>query len=164
MKGRLTLNPLAHLDPLGTIAMLLTRFGWGKPAPFDPQNLKEPVRDAALIAAAGPLTNLLIALAAAILLKVATLPVLLGLLLFYLVSLNITLAVFNLLPVGPLDGAKILVALLPAETAIEFEAFMDRFGSLVLIGLIFPWSGGVSPLSSLITPMITWLLKLFVAD
>ncbi len=154
-KGRLTLNPLAHLDPLGTIAFLFTRFGWGKPAPFDPYNLKEPIRDTALIAAAGPLSNILIAVVASVLLKVG----LLGGGLFAAVAtqviiLNLFLAIFNLVPAGPLDGAKIILALLPRQTAMEFEDFMERYGTFVLILLIFPWSGGASPVSQLITPIV----------
>lgn len=162
-KGRLTLNPLAHLDPLGTLALLFTRFGWGKPAPFDPYNLKEPIRDTALIAAAGPLSNILIAVVASVLLKVG----LLGGGLFAAVAvqvilLNLFLAVFNLVPAGPLDGAKIILALLPRQTAMEFEDFMERYGTFVLILLIFPWSGGASPVSQLITPIVSLLAKVLL--
>ena len=162
-KGRLTLNPLAHLDPLGTLALLFTRFGWGKPAPFDPYNLKEPIRDTALIAAAGPLSNILIAVVASVLLKVG----LLGGGLFAMVAvqvilLNLFLAVFNLVPAGPLDGAKIILALLPRQTAMEFEDFMERYGTFVLILLIFPWSGGASPVSQLITPIVSLLAKVLL--
>lgn len=162
-KGRLTLNPLAHLDPLGTLALLFTRFGWGKPAPFDPYNLKEPIRDTALIAAAGPLSNILISVVASVLLKVG----LLGGGLFAMVAvqvilLNLFLAVFNLVPAGPLDGAKIILALLPRQTAMEFEDFMERYGTFVLILLIFPWSGGTSPVSQLITPIVSLLAKVLL--
>jgi Zn-dependent protease len=162
-KGRLTLNPLAHLDPLGTLMFLFTRFGWGKPAPFDPYNLKEPVRDTAIIAAAGPLSNILIAVAASILLKVG----LLGSGLFAVVAvqviiLNLFLAVFNLIPAGPLDGAKIIVAVLPRQTALEFESFMERYGIFVLLLLIFPWSGGASPVSQLVTPVVSLLTSILL--
>ena len=163
-KGRLTLDPRAHLDPIGTLAMLLTGFGWGRPAPFDPYNLKSPVKDAALIAAAGPTSNILIALVAAILLKigfVAGLP-LLAIALVQLISLNIVLAVFNLIPVGPLDGAKIVLALLPPETALEFEAFMSRYGIIVLGLLIFPWAGGASPVSQLVQPIVRFLVNFLI--
>jgi len=163
-KGRLTLDPRAHLDPIGTLAMLLTGFGWGRPAPFDPYNLKNPVKDAALIAAAGPTSNILIALVAALILKigfVAGLPLLI-MALIQLISLNIVLAVFNLIPVGPLDGAKIVLALLPPETAIEFEDFMSRYGIIVLGLLIFPWAGGASPVSQLVQPIVSFLLNFFI--
>jgi Zn-dependent protease len=144
--------------------MLLTGFGWGRPAPFDPYNLKNPIKDAALIAAAGPASNILIALVAALVLKlgfVAGLPILM-MALVQLISLNIVLAVFNLIPVGPLDGAKIVLALLPAETAIEFEDFMSRYGIIVLGLLIFPWAGGASPVSQLVKPIVNFLLNFFI--
>jgi Zn-dependent protease len=162
-KGRLTLDPRAHLDPIGTLAMLLTGFGWGRPAPFDPYNLKNPVKDTALIAAAGPSSNILIAIVAAVILKiglVTTWP--LVAVLVQMISLNIVLAVFNLIPVGPLDGAKIVLALLPAETALEFESFMHRYGMIVLGLLIFPWAGGASPVSQLVQPIVRVLLNLFI--
>lgn len=157
-KGRLTLSPLAHLDPLGTLAMLLTSFGWGKPAPFDPYNLKEPVRDTALIAAAGPLSNIAIAVLASVLLKTDLLGSgLLMVALSQVIIINLMLAVFNLIPAGPLDGAKIILALLPRETAIEFEDFMNRYGTFVLILLIFPWAGGMSPVSQIVSPVVNVL-------
>jgi Zn-dependent protease len=157
-KGRLTLSPLAHLDPLGTLAMLLTSFGWGRPAPFDPYNLKEPVRDTALIAAAGPLSNIAIAVLSSVLLKTGLLDgeflfVVLG----QVIIINLMLAVFNLIPAGPLDGAKIILALLPRQTAIEYEDFMNRYGTFVLILLIFPWAGGMSPVSQIVSPVVNVL-------
>lgn len=163
-KGRLTLNPLAHLDPIGVVAMLLTNFGWGKPAPFDPYNLRHPVRDAALIAAAGPLSNITVAVVASLLLK-ATLGSgleLASVVLVQLISINLLLAVFNLIPVGPLDGAKIVLALLPPETAIEYEDFMTKYGVLVLALLIFPWTGGASPVSQLVTPIVELISKFLI--
>ncbi len=162
-KGRLTLNPLAHLDALGTLAMLLTRFGWGKPAPFDPYNLKEPVRDSALIAAAGPLSNIAIAILASVLLKTGLLGgEFLIAVLSQVIIINLMLAVFNLIPAGPLDGSKIIVALLPKQTAIEYEDFMNRYGTLVLILLIFPWAGGVSPVSQIVSPVVNVLSSLLL--
>lgn len=162
-KSRLTLNPLAHLDPIGTLAMLFTGFGWGKPAPFDPYNLKEPIRDTAIIAAAGPISNIAIAVVASLVLKTG----ILGggffvLVLTQIILINLVLAVFNLVPAGPLDGAKIILAVLPRQTALEFEDFMDRYGTFVLILLIFPWAGGSSPVSQLITPIVNVLASLLL--
>lgn len=162
---RVSLNPLVHLDPLGTLALLFVGFGWGKPVPFDPYNLKNPVQDGAKIAAAGPISNLLIAGILAIIYKLGILGFLsflpIDAILTYAVTINVVLAVFNLLPVYPLDGEKIAVALLPRPTAIEFEQFMRRYGTYVLLFLILPWSGS-SPLSRLISPVIDWVLGLLI--
>lgn len=161
-RGRLTLDPRAHLEPLGVIALLLTRFGWGKPAPFDPYNLKEPVRDAALIAAAGPLSNIILAVLLAFLLKIGLVPFLwLQLALYQILAINIALAVFNLLPVYPLDGSKIIMALLPESTASEYENIMTRYGNIILLFLILPF-GGISPASQLLSPIINLLLGLLI--
>lgn len=106
--GRLTLNPLAHLDPLGTMVILVTgSFGWGKPAPFDPYNLRDPRRDTALIALAGPASNILIAIGLSVLFHSLSNLSLLSVL-SYLIRLNLGLAIFNLIPVPPLDGSKIM--------------------------------------------------------
>lgn len=163
VQGRLTLNPLAHLDPLGTLAILLTRFGWGKPVEFDPYNLKHPTRDAALIALAGPTSNMIMAGVLAIILRTLSIadPTLLqGLV--QILYINIVLAVFNLIPVGPLDGEKILYALLPKRTALEYRQFMQQYGIFVLILLIFPLFGGVSPVSRLISPIIAFIASLML--
>jgi Zn-dependent protease len=157
-QGRLTLDPRAHLDPLGTIAILLTRFGWGKPAPFDPYNLKEPVRDAAIIAAAGPISNIILAVLLSLTIKLGFVPFLwLQVAVFQVMAINIMLAVFNLLPVYPLDGSKILMAVLPQSTAFEYESIMTRYGNIILLFLILPF-GGVSPASQLLSPIINIFL------
>jgi Zn-dependent protease len=161
-QGRVTLNPLAHLDPLGTLAILLVGFGWGKPVQFDPFNLKNPKRDTALVALAGPASNLLLATAVAIIARFLPMNaefVYFGVALTYVIYINVMLAIFNLVPVYPLDGQKILSALLPKETAYAYEVFMQRYGSLLLLLLIVPW-GGVSPISKLITPIIETILAL----
>ncbi|PIR59196.1 MAG: site-2 protease family protein [Candidatus Pacebacteria bacterium CG10_big_fil_rev_8_21_14_0_10_56_10] len=159
-QGRVTLNPLSHLDPLGTLAIFLTNFGWGRPVQFDPYNLKEPVRDTALIALAGPMTNVALAIGLSLMINFNVIPWLSGGL-FQLLLINIVLAVFNLVPVYPLDGSKILLALLPAGTALEYERFMSRYGILVLILLILPL-GGRSPVASLILPVVNLIVGLLV--
>lgn len=163
IQGRVTLNPLAHLDPIGTLALLLAGFGWGRPVEFDPYNLKNKVRDSALIALAGPMSNLLLATGIAIFLQL--LPEVNPLLSAGLVStlyINILLAIFNLVPVAPLDGEKILYALLPKETAFEYRQFMTQYGMFVLLLLILPVFGGTSPVSRLISPIIGFIAQLLL--
>jgi Zn-dependent protease len=162
IKGRLTLNPLAHLDPIGTLAIILTGFGWGKAAPYDPYNLKEPVRDAALIAAAGPASNLLIATLLSVLIKFGVGGEFVALFASQLIFINIALALFNLLPVYPLDGGKIMRAVLPYQASLEYEDIMSRYGTIILIMMVFPWVGGQSAVSALLSPVIDVLLKIFL--
>ena len=131
LMGRLTLNPLAHLDPIGTIMLLIVRFGWGKPVQFDPYNLRHPRRDSAIISVAGPVSNLLLALTCSILLNVLMSfsassfnYSFIQLFMYFIISLlqpliiyNVILAIFNLVPIHPLDGFKIVGGILPEEYA-----------------------------------------------
>jgi len=160
VKGRLTLDPRVHLDPLGVLAILLTRFGWGKPAPYDPFNLKNPVMDTALIAAAGALSNFLVAGLLAAALKVFPIGGLWTIALVQLAAINVYLALFNLIPVKPLDGSKVLFAILPKDMAFEYEKIMDRFGTMILILLIIPFAGGQAPVVQLISPIANLFLGL----
>jgi Zn-dependent protease len=162
-QNRVTLNPLAHLDPIGTLMILLTSFGWGKPVEFDPYNLKNPIRDTALIALAGPLSNLVLATLLSVIIRLGVLPMEWMYSAAYAVLfVNVSLAIFNLIPVYPLDGSKILVAALPAQTALEYEDFMHRYGFLVLLFLILPLVGGVSPVSQLVSPIITFIIQVML--
>lgn len=160
-QNRVTLNPLAHLDPLGTLAILLTRFGWGKPVEFDPYNLKDPVRDTALIALAGPASNLLLATFFGLLIRFGLVSGLVATAVAIVLSINVVLALFNLVPVHPLDGSKIILPLLPRTTAYEYEQFMNRYGLYLLIILILPWSGS-SPISRLLDRPIDWVITLLI--
>jgi Zn-dependent protease len=138
--------------------MLSVRFGWGKPVQFNPFNLKNPVRDSALIALAGPASNICIAVVISVILKVTGQSLsLFGVVASEVLIVNVVLAIFNLVPVYPLDGSKILLALLPNDLAYEYESFMNRYGMFVLIALIFPWYQGVSPISFLVSPVIQFV-------
>ncbi len=166
LQGRLTLNPLAHLDPLGTLMLLIVRFGWGKPVQFDPYNLQNPRRDAAIISLAGPVSNLVTATIFSIILNFV-IPIspslyFLSAILPPIIFLNIILAVFNLLPIHPLDGGKILVGILPHNDAVKIDLFLKQYGIFLLILLIFPIWGGVSPVLYLLSPVINILSSILL--
>lgn len=161
LMGRLTLNPLAHLDPLGTIMLLIARFGWGKPVQFDPFNLRHPRRDSAIISLAGPASNVTLALICSLLLRFLPLDNWIIGLLDNLIIMNVVLAVFNLVPIHPLDGFKIVGGILPEEYARQW-AELEGYGMIFLIILILPLGGGASPISQLISPVINVLLSIFL--
>ncbi len=165
LQGRLTLNPLAHLDPLGTLMLLLVRFGWGRPVQFDPFNLENPRRDTAIISLAGPASNLILASALSVILRISLMPfsgiAFLAPFIPPFIMLNVVLAIFNLVPVHPLDGGKILVALLPPKEAAQVDAIMHRYGMFILIILIFPVFGS-SPVFAILSPIIDFLLSVYI--
>lgn len=159
-RGRTTLNPLAHLDPLGTLVILVTGFfGWGKPAPYDPYNLQNPRRDTALIALAGPASNLFMAFLFSLIARFVSLPVVVGGILFLFIRLNITLALFNLIPVPPLDGSKIAGIFLSNEQAVRLA---NQNNLLLLLLLILPIFGGSSIAVLIISPIADLLLHLLL--
>lgn len=161
-QGRLTLNPLAHLDPLGTLALLFLGFGWGKPVMFDPYNLRSPRRDSALIAIAGPISNLLFALILSLILRFVPGLGVFSAVFSIIIIMNITLAIFNLVPVFPLDGEKILGGLLPADLYREYSTIMSQYGTIILIFMLLPIAGGTSPISALISPVISFVANLLL--
>ena len=170
--GRLTLDPRAHFDPLGGLMLVLSSLsgvgiGWAKPTPVNPVNLDGGRRGEALVAAAGPLSNLVLAAIAAIPLRIiASLPeiafairesALLFLayqVLFAFLAINVALFVFNLLPILPLDGWKVVLAFLDARTAYNLRQY-EQYGFIVLLLLIFA-GGGL--LGSLISPVIRFFV------
>jgi len=133
--GRLTLNPKAHLDPMGTILLLIAGFGWGKPVPFDPRRLKNPKRDAAIISFAGPASNILLALVMTGLFHLLGIGGLVGVFVYLVVQYNLVLAIFNLIPVHPLDGFKVVNGFLPSELSHQWIQ-LAPYGLWILLALI----------------------------
>lgn len=150
--GRLTLNPLAHIDITGLLFLIFWGFGWGKPVPYDSFNLRRPSRDAAIIALAGPLSSLAFAVLVSLLLRVAPW-LFLENLLEYVVLLNTTLAIFNLVPIYPLDGFSVLAGILPEEHRDDWNK-LSQYGIVILLLFLLPIAGGQSPLFILIQPII----------
>lgn len=139
--GRLSLNPLKHIDLLGFIMLLVARFGWAKPVPINPFHFRNPRRDEALVSLAGPLSNLLLAilfgLSIRLLLQLSASTATIPFLLLYLCFLyNVVLSVFNLIPVPPLDGSKILFSLLPRRYRF-YQLQLESYGPYILFGIIF---------------------------
>ena len=140
--GRVTLNPVAHVDPIGTLLLPLVAMasgapliGWAKPTPVNARNLRKPRRDQILVTAAGPVSNLVIAVVAAAALRAGASGEWLGMLVVEALTLNVLLAVFNMLPLPPLDGGQILMALLPPRVAVRL-GFLYQYGFLILMGLL----------------------------
>ncbi len=147
--GRLTFNPLAHVDPMGLIAMILFRVGWAKGVPINPNNFRNRKRDTLIVSIAGIATNFLIAIIAALVFRLVQIRVpLFYQFLFILAYVNIMLGVFNLLPLPPLDGSKILFSLLPDRLEYFFNKH-ERILSIILIVLIF-----TNSISRIIWPII----------
>ena len=170
LAGRLTPNPLAHLDPFGTAMLALLAFsgfglGWARPVPVDPRAFRRPRRDMALVALAGPCANLLLALLCAALGAGAGA---LGLrgerprqALFAAVSVNAALFAFNMIPVFPLDGSRLLVCLLPPRAAVRAESALVRLGARPLGALLLlEWFTPVKPLGALVRPAVLLAARL----
>jgi Zn-dependent protease len=156
LMGRVTLNPLAHLDPIGTLALLLVGFGWGKPVPFDPFNLSRPQRDSALIALAGPASNIIVILILAVLLRATEF-----ILLVPLIQLNLILALFNLIPIHPLDGFKIVGGFLSKEQSEEWYK-LEPYGIYFLLFMLLPIINGQSLLSRFLSPLLDNILSILL--
>jgi Zn-dependent protease len=176
MFGRLTLNPVAHFDPVGgtilALSFLLSQgafaFGWAKPTPVNPLNLRGGRQGEALVAAAGPISNLVLAAAAAIPLRFLLgnealafdLPIL-AQSLYYFVVINVILMIFNLLPIPPLDGSKVLFAFLPPRLAWQWRPVLEQYGFVLLI-LLFFFPPGNSIGGRIIGPILDAIVSLLV--
>lgn len=159
--GRLSLNPLRHLDPFGTILLLLVGFGWGKPVVYNPHNLRGGKKDEVKIALAGPAANLIIALIFALPYRLANYfnadlssnP--LFVITAVITEINIILAVFNLIPIPPLDGSKLIFLFISEKSRLQLE----KIGPLILLGLIFIiYILRINLFSIILSPIIEWLL------
>jgi Zn-dependent protease len=153
LQGRVTLNPLSHIDPLGLLLVVLAGFGWGRPVEFDIYNLRSPKRDVLLIALAGPVSNILLALSIHIYGSFFGFNDAVSQLMF----LNLALAVFNLIPVAPLDGFNIVTGLLPYNLAYKWKD-LEGYGIYILILLLLTDST-----KYIIYPAITIILSIFKA-
>ena len=174
LNGRMTLNPLAHADLYGTVLIPLFLifigspfvFGWAKPVPIDPFNLKDPKKDSAIISFAGPLANILLAVLLSLILRTILSPfspaVYFSRLIFTLIQFNIVIAVFNLIPIHPLDGGKILVGLLSDKIGGKVDLILNQYGTILLLMLIFPLFGGTSIINLIISPIINLFLSILV--
>ncbi len=179
--GRLTLNPVAHFDPVGGTLLALTfigsaaaggaiGFGWAKPTPVNPLNLEGGPRGEAIVAAAGPLSNLVLAVGAAIPLRflianphLAVQVELLVNVLYFFIQINLLLMIFNFIPIPPLDGSKVMFAFMDRRTAYQIRPFLEQYGFVVLLVLLF-FPPGNSILGRIIYPILDGLTSFLVGS
>jgi Zn-dependent protease len=159
--GRLSLNPLKHLDPIGTIMLFVFGFGWAKPVPVNFNRLRDRHKGMVLVSAAGIITNMLLAFCALLLnrllsLSPTSMP---ALLLYYLAQINIILAAFNLIPLPPLDGSKILMGF-ASPSVQDFSFRIERYGFFIIIALLY--LGVLNPVINFFQWMMLSLIKLLL--
>ncbi|EFC92411.1 peptidase M50 [Dethiosulfovibrio peptidovorans DSM 11002] len=159
--GRLTLNPLAHFDVIGAIMLLLFHFGWAKPVPIDPRYFGKPRRDMVLVSVAGVAGNIFTALVVGLILRFFPGPFMaspaLGRVMILMVYVNVGLAVFNLIPIPPLDGSKLIYPLIP-RSWMKGWFYLERYGMIVLLLLI-----AVGVVGAIMRPVMYLFLRLILA-
>ncbi len=164
-RGRLTVNPLAHLDPMGTLSLVIFGFGWGKPVPVNPYRLRGDVRrNHALVSIAGPISNLVLAMLAAVPFRLGWLRLYGGAsginlqsILMQFISINLALMLFNLIPFPPLDGSRVLAWLLPREWAIKLEQLEQFGGPGLMLGLYLLSRLGI--LGLVMNPLMSFMYR-----
>lgn len=169
LMDRLTLNPIKHIDPIGTVALpalLIISgspfvFGWAKPVPFDPFNLENPRRDGALIAVAGPISNMLLACLFAIVFRIlGPTDVSIAYVLPF-ITINVVLSLFNLIPVSPLDGFKVVLGVLPESMARGWQS-LENYGMYILLFLLIFPLGQQDYISRVLGPSVIYVMSLLV--
>ncbi len=161
-QGRLTLNPLAHLDPFGALMLLFGPFGWAKPVPVNPMNFAHPIEGMAIVATAGPLSNIIMAAFTGLLFRFGIVEQgsMLWAFLYILFMINIGLAVFNLLPVYPLDGSRIVMAFLKGEQLTVYVKAMRVVPKIFLGMIVTEWVLNIPILSYVLNPVFIPVFKL----
>ena len=170
--GRLTLNPIPHLDPIGVLVLVLTRrFGWAKPVPINPRNFRNPLRDTMIVSVAGPASNIVLAFVFSLVFRFVFFLINAGVVAFTMgsvshiilqmiqlgITINIALAIFNLLPIPPLDGSKILRGLLPYRFHEYLNMLEGPYGFMIILLLLVT---GV--LGMIVSPIIMFLYNLLL--
>ena len=159
--GRLTLNPLAHLDPFGTLMILFVGFGWAKPVPVDTRYLSNPRVDMMKIAFAGPAANLFLAFIGGMIIRSGFVGGSIAMMIFLFTQINIMLAVFNMIPIPPLDGSQIFSGLMMRKNP-ELVYKLQRYGPQILLGLIMiGYFTRISPIWMVMSPFVNFFLFLF---
>ena len=156
--GRLTVNPVAHVDPIGLILLFVAGFGWAKPVPVNPNNFHGDAGKAMmLVSVAGPAANMVISIIAAVLLGLAHWQIpYMNEILYLIIRINVVLAIFNLLPIPPLDGSKILAGIIPHKQ--EWLQNLETYGTILLLVLMFFTNIIGSILNFFITPIVNFLV------
>ena len=162
--GRLTLNPISHLDPIGSVLipfiLIITGspflIGWAKPVPVNPYNLRNPKKDMAKIAIAGPAVNFIVAIFFGILIQIIPLPNQVLIIFSIIIFLNILLGVFNLMPIPPLDGSKIFFSFLPFSLQY-IQDWMEQFSMFLFFGFLFLIISGIFPLLHIVLLLFAFI-------